>query len=328
MASINWLGVLFLFVIMVSIIVPAYAEVTSLKTNKTFYIPNDKIYFTGTVSKDDFQKQINLVIHDPDKGFVLITGGFSNINDTFQIMIDTSDPDIQGKFSLKGTYNATAFITKEANGTIASFDFSPDGSPVIHPKPSTDVTQTTQNNTQSQQSNQHQNNTQTSNQPSTINQTKSIQQLIEERIALAKKLQEEMQNMPNNITLIDSLQLGDAAVNPLDRSSNSNSSSNHPVTSSQKDATQFNNLFYPLIALGGVGIVVGILYGRKNHFFNKTSIQTIKEIGSTEQPSNFSDTTHDPSDDDYAMMILRNRLAKGEITIEEFNDLRDALKEP
>jgi len=33
-------------------------------------------------------------------------------------------------------------------------------------------------------------------------------------------------------------------------------------------------------------------------------------------------------EEDYSLMILKNRLAKGEITIEEFNRLKDALKEP
>src|SRR5690348_2577442 len=34
-----------------------------------------------------------------------------------------------------------------------------------------------------------------------------------------------------------------------------------------------------------------------------------------------------PSEDDYSLMILKNRLAKGEITVEEFNSLKQILAE-
>ena len=120
------------FVIVISFIMPVYGEVKSLKTDKTFYIKGSTIIFSGTVDKNDFRKMVNIVIHDPGNKFVGITAGFSEDDNTFQVAVKTTDAQFKDKFALKGTYNAPAFITVEGSGAVVSFDFSPDGSPVIH----------------------------------------------------------------------------------------------------------------------------------------------------------------------------------------------------
>ena len=94
-------------VILISFIVPVYGEVKSLKTDKTFYVKGDTIIFSGTVDKNDFRKQVNLVIYDPKNQFVGISGSFSEEDSTFQIQVKTTDPQFNNKFTLKGTYNAT-----------------------------------------------------------------------------------------------------------------------------------------------------------------------------------------------------------------------------
>ena len=82
------------------------------------------------------------------------------------------------------------------------------------------------------------------------------------------------------------------------------------------------NILYPAIALVGVGIVATVLYFRKKQKLvnpiSKVQTVTLPPIESASEEMN----------DDYAMAILKNRLAKGEITIDEFKALKDELSEP
>jgi uncharacterized membrane protein len=82
------------------------------------------------------------------------------------------------------------------------------------------------------------------------------------------------------------------------------------------------NILYPVISLVGVGIVIVVLYFKKKQKNSNTvsPIQT-SAIHSIEPAS-------EEEDGDYAMTILKNRLAKGEITIDEYKTLKDELSEP
>src|SRR5947209_8451987 len=299
-----------------SIVLPAYAEVTSVQTDRTFYTPGSKIHFTGTVAKDDYQKLVNIVIHDPTGNFVLITGGFSNADSTFQIIADAGS-----QFRVKGTYNATAFIGKESDGKTVRIDFSPDGSPVIHPTPQT---QTVQNNPssssyQSQGSTQAtQNNVQTNTPASGTNNDPSVDQIIQQRIDAAKKLKELLDQQKGkhvNTELSENIGVVDYGSPVL-------------VNAGQAGKLfgqyDFKNVLYPLIALGGIGIVVAILFSRKR--FAMPQLNTL----STKKPIEASLTipSSDEPEEDYALMILRNRLVKGEISIEDFKSIKEVLIEP
>ncbi|MDE1813003.1 MAG: hypothetical protein KGH85_09110, partial [Thaumarchaeota archaeon] len=81
-----------------------------------------------------------------------------------------------------------------------------------------------------------------------------------------------------------------------------------------------SGLVYPLITLAGVAIVVGILYMKKKQklFANAGKKKEIPVAPVEVQP--------EPKEDDHAMMILKNRLAKGELTLDEFKALRDELE--
>lgn len=125
-----------LSVIVVSIItIPAYAEVTSLKTDASFYKGGGQITFSGTVLPTD-PRTITILIFDPQNNY-LVRSGIADSTDNFQIIIDTgsTDSSIQQEFKLKGTYNATAFVANKANGMTVNFVFSPDGSPVLPSSP-------------------------------------------------------------------------------------------------------------------------------------------------------------------------------------------------
>lgn len=252
-------------------VIPAYAEVTSLQTDRTLYAIDMNVYFTGTVDAADSQKAVNLVIHDPYGKLVLITGTISKSDGSFQITINTDDPT---QFSLAGTYNATAFVGDESGGRTILFDFSPNGSPIVH------QTSITQNNTQlSQNPNGHNPASQTSN--------------------------------PRELVLYENVSINDTLT------STKINSMLHSLEQPQP-SYDFENILYPVMAVCGAGMVGFILYRKK----------TSASKSGTVNSESSSTTQEDETSGNYALDILKNRLAKGEITIEEFKILKDALSEP
>ena len=138
--------VVLLTVIVVSTVIPAYAEVTSLTTNTSFYKGGSKIYFSGTVLSTD-PPNVTILVFDPTNKFILLSSGAADNNHQFQIVVDTSTSDNQQNFLLKGVYNATAFIATKENGKTVNFIYSPDGSPVA-PFPPTSLTTATISSTE------------------------------------------------------------------------------------------------------------------------------------------------------------------------------------
>lgn len=252
-------------------VIPAYAEVTSLQTDRTLYAIDMNVYFTGTVDVADSQKAVNLVIHDPYGKIVLITGTVSKSDGSFQITINTDDPT---QFSLAGTYNATAFVGDESEGRTILFDFSPNGSPIVHQTP------VTQNNTQLSQNQNGRN---------PASQTSNPHELI----------------LHENVSINDTL------------TSSKVNSVLHSLEQPQP-SYDFKNILYPVMAICGAGMVGFILYRKK--------ISASKS--GTVSPESSLITSEDEASGNYALGILKNRLAKGEITIDEFKVLKDALSEP
>ncbi|HET6459137.1 MAG TPA: hypothetical protein VFG24_09700, partial [Nitrosopumilaceae archaeon] len=88
-----------------SVILPAYAEVTSIQTSAAFYKGGSQIHFSGTTAPSDSQN-VYIVIYGPNNSYVLLSYGSADNNHNFQITVDTSTLDNKQKFSLKGIYNA------------------------------------------------------------------------------------------------------------------------------------------------------------------------------------------------------------------------------
>ncbi len=398
--GLNRLFVILSLLLLSSIILPAYAEVTSLKTNTSFYKGGSKIYFSGTTSNTN-PSGVTLLIFDPNNEFKLLVSGISDSTHPFQIIVDTSTQDNQQKFSLKGVYNATAFIANKTNGKTVNFVFSPDGSPV-EPSPPTGLTATPHSSTeidlswsiptinggspitgykierndgsgfsaiQNTQTTTYQDtgltpskpysyrvsaisstctstpsnvvnattlsapvqtnplgsvqtnpsNTGTPNQPQTNNSTQSIQEIIQQRIENAKRLQQLLQAKLNAISLNENVGLGDVIGNT--------SLSKTPTLENNAQAFDFRNMLYPLIALAGVGVIIAVLYGKKNRLWFTPSYKSTNTHDFSDSMESVEKDS-DSAEDDFPLVILKNRLAKGEITIEEFNRLKDALKEP
>ena len=110
--------------ILVSLIMPAYAEVTSLQSDRIFYVKGDTITFSGIVD-DDSKGLVTIVIRDPSDEFVLLAQAMVQPDNSYTKTVNVGD-----KFALHGIYNATAFIYNMTAGSLTQFDFSLDGSPV------------------------------------------------------------------------------------------------------------------------------------------------------------------------------------------------------
>ena len=392
---VNLLSVLFIFSLVSSVILPAYAEVTSIKTNAAFYKGGNQIIFSGKTAPGD-SPYVTVVIYDPNNKFVVLSSGIADGNNAYQIIVDTSTQSNQPKFTLKGVYNATAFIMNQASGKTVDFIFSPDGSP-IPPSSPTSLTATAYSSTEiflnwstptmsggspitaykierndgngfnviqntltltyqdtgltpgkqysyrisainaagtsdpsnisyattmstSVQTTPSSSGTSTQNNTGTTQTTnaQAIYDEIQKRIENAKRLQQLMQAKSKQITLNENVNL----VNSI-----SNASSNMGTTSENKPLLiDSSNILYPLIALAGGGVIAVVLYVKKTKLWFNSDLKSVNKQN-IDDPMK-SEEKDDFAEEDYSFMILKNRLAKGEITIEEFNRLKDALKEP
>jgi len=386
-----YLGILLSVIVVSLTVIPAYAEVTSLKTNAPFYKGGSKIYFSGTVLDTD-PPNVTLLLFDPADKFITLASGIADSNHTFQIIVDTSTSDNQQKFSLKGTYNATAFIATKENGKTVAFTYSPDGSPVISSPPTsltTSVASSTEidltwaspanagggqisgykierddgtgfNFVQNTISTSYQDTGLTPNKlysyrvsavnqagtsdpsnvataitfsppttttppPTTDQSQASIDDLIKKRIEDAKRLQDLINGKNSGspstvnskvIQLSEKMAVDDVASNPGVQKSNS--LGNMPGLGD----FNVNTVLYPIISLVGVGIVVSILYLRKKRDQSDNSIAVTPD-------SHVPEVVLEQKDgEDNAMVILKNRLAKGEITVDQFKELKEELSEP
>lgn len=402
-------------VITLSALIPAYAEVTSLKTNLPFYKGGSSIYFSGTVlNTDPSHSPVTVLIFDPNNKFITLASGITDSNNTFQIVFDTSTPNTQQSMSLKGIYNATAFIANKTDGKTVSFVFSPDGSPMVPSSPTSmtssirstteiDLSWAVPSNTggstisgykierndgngfvviQNTVTTNYQDtglapNKQYSYRVSAINSagtsdpsgvisastlsappqatlpippptasntpqtnsgsSQSLSDILQQRYEAARKLQALLnaqtpgtsnpssspstpsQHVQQTAHLSESVGLGDAVANMTSQKSTSIPQNN--VTPPSLTNFDIKNIVYPAISLVGVGIVVMILYFRKER-----KLQSDTTMKQESQPQ--MEAASGEKDDDYAMAILKNRLAKGEITIDEFKTLKDELSEP
>ena len=97
---------------------PAFAEVTSLQTNNDSFMMGDKIKFSGTVDAGSIGL-VTIVIRDQNNEFVLLTQSPINHDDTFENIVN-----IESKFTQNSTYNATGFILNMTKGVTSEFSIS------------------------------------------------------------------------------------------------------------------------------------------------------------------------------------------------------------
>jgi hypothetical protein len=102
-------------------VLPVFAEVTSIETDSEYFFKNEKITFTGTVEKNS-NGLVSIVIRDTDDKFVTLTQAIIGHDYTF-----TRTVPIKDHFSEHGIYKATGFILSLEKGATVDFGVSLDG---------------------------------------------------------------------------------------------------------------------------------------------------------------------------------------------------------
>ncbi len=143
--SIKLLSISILGIFLSLVFVPAFAEVQSVKTDKTFVLKDGIITFSGTVEDNDIGL-VTLVIREPSGEFVMLTQAKINPDNSYERSLQ-----INNKFEVNGMYTVESFIQNMTAGKIAKFEFSNDGSNLpqtipesITPQTETPVSQQTQ----------------------------------------------------------------------------------------------------------------------------------------------------------------------------------------
>ena len=117
------LGVFLVFLLATIIIAPAYANVTSVSFEKSFYTKDEKMTFVGKAQAGD--KSVYVIIRDP---FGAYKGMVSDPTAESDGTYSTISRDVTQFFDSEGTYNATAFTDSqgEKNGITIKLQYDGD----------------------------------------------------------------------------------------------------------------------------------------------------------------------------------------------------------
>lgn len=103
-------------IVMISGIAPVFAEVVEFHLDNTVYIKGDSINAKGVVSSES-SGMVTIVFRDSNDKFVLLNQAFIRDDNSFETNIP-----INQKFQLFGSHNATAFVLNMTAGKTKSFD--------------------------------------------------------------------------------------------------------------------------------------------------------------------------------------------------------------
>ena len=110
------LGLFAIFSLFVLMIVPIYAEVTTITLEKIFYIIDEEISFSGTENEGD--KMVTVIVKDPN-GNPEVLSDFSDSEGKYE----TIPQSVKNIFSINGIYNVTAFVDKIEEGITMQLEF-------------------------------------------------------------------------------------------------------------------------------------------------------------------------------------------------------------
>ena len=291
----NWYGPYSLAVgvfLVFSSIIPVFAEVTKLDTTSNSFFKDEKITFSGTVEKGT-TGLVSIVIQDVDDRFVLLTQAIIDSDNSFEKTIS-----VEESFSDDGVYNATGFILTLAKGVTTQFEVLPN---TIRLESSI---QDNQSGIGIQESIQTQQNILEpifeqirEPEPEPI-----FEQIREPELAIETKeeqTQTQAQNSINKEIIPEAEAL--STIETTHTSNNNNS-----------EAVQIS------LAIAGLGILFGAVYGIKRRVDdNSKQISINRNILKKKiiQPIRGSNP----------QTILQTRLAKGEITLEEYDILKSKI---
>jgi hypothetical protein len=298
----------------------AFAEVTSLKTNDKLFYKEDQIEFSGIV-EDDSTGLVTIVIRDHDEEFVLLTQAMINYDNTFEKSIK-----VENKFTESTTYSATGFILNMSKGITANFDVSLNGLPIKQVKENEIKQESTYAESPILEPKNiiEYNNTLTSTSKANfVDITKNPLHYIERYYSEPDYKSWFDKNYPD-MTI-------EEAVGYTDNTESLKSSVQNIINKEIIPEAQASSIVEPNIqnqdnsdiaqislAIAGLGILFGAVYGVKRKVDNNSrQISINKDI--------IRKRIIRPIIGSNPKEIIQTRLAKGEITLEEYEKLKQEL---
>jgi hypothetical protein len=301
---------------MISWSTPIFAEVTNLQIDSKTSI-NNQIGFFGTVEKES-NGLITIVIRDFNHDFIMLTQAQINSDYSFEKIID-----MKNKFSNLGMYNATGFILNMTKGVVANFEVVQNGIQVE----SIDET-------------------------NEVNVIEPVAKLIEEPINENTLVELSEEEIITNSVIVDFVDSSKDPQHYVDRYYNEKSykswfDKNYPQLTIEQavgitevravvqevitkeilpeaEALSIQNITQPtnnvetaqiLVAITALVILFGTVYGVKRHVDNNSRQISINR-----------DTIRrkiiQPIIGSNPKEILQTRLAKGDITLEEYEKIK------
>jgi len=282
---------------------PAFAEVTSIQSNNESFEIGDKIEFSGTVEKGSIGL-VTIVIRDLNNEFVQLTQATIDYDDTFEKSVE-----IGNRFTQNGIYNATGFILNMTQGVTSEFNVSFNENQIINNNQNIPV-QTQHNSPIGNIKVINTDFVDSSKDPSYYIQRYYSEpaykswfdrnypgQSIEETVGYTDKI-EKIKTTVHDII--------DKEIIPEAQASS--------IVEPSKDETNNSDIAQISLAIAALGILFGAVYGVKRQVDNNSRQISInkdtirKKIIRPIMGSN-------PKE------IIQTRLAKGEITLEEYEQL-------
>ncbi len=318
-----------------SIIMPAYAEVTSLNVYKINYIPDDEITFSGTVEEGS-SGLVSIIIRDHTDEFVLLTQALIKQDNIFQRNLD-----INQKFTKFGLYNVTAFIFNMTAGESVTFELFDENSLPMIPQSEVnapkvfeiDLQETIvldeQNNLSSSDSSQITSEKKDEKLADFVDPNKNPQYYLDryynepsykdwfDRNYLDLTIEEAV-GVSTNFIIIETIEKNMENIIPEEIIPDAEAISVivDPLildSTSSREAALFG------LALGGLAVLFTAVYGIKQRV--DTNSENISNNRESIKKKMFGALLgKDPID------VIKNRLARGEITVEEYDHLKKALQ--
>ena len=307
---------------------PAFAELSSLNVNDSIFLKNDQIIFSGTVEEGS-SGLVTIVIRDLNDKFVLLTQATINHDNTFEKSIIIKD-----RFTEYGTYSANGFILNMTKGISTEFTMALDRIPdndvddVINDIINDVDDQEIENEQLSEkQSTENPITTQTFsklNYADFVDSNKNPSHYIERYYSEPTYKSWFDKNYPN-LTIEEAVGYTDTMVeikssvqeiidNEIIPEAQASSIVNSSINNSDNsDIAQIS------LAIAGLGILFGAVYGVKRQVDNNS-----RQI-SLNKDTIMKKIIH-PIRGSNPKEILQTRLAKGEISLEEFDKLEKKLK--
>jgi hypothetical protein len=299
---------------------PAFAEVTSLKTNNELFYKGDQIEFSGIVEEDS-TGMVTIVIRDHNEKFVLLTQAMINHDNTFEKSIK-----VENKFIESNTYSATGFILNMTKGITANFDVSLNGLPIKQVKENEIKEETTYAESpklEPKNTKEQDNTSSSTSKADFIDISKDPLHYIERYYSEPDYKSWFDKNYPH-LTIEEAVGYTDNIENV--KSSVQNIINKEIIPEAQALSIVEPNIENPdnsdiaqiSLAIAGLAILFGAVYGVKRQV-----------DGNSRQISINKDTIRKriirPIIGSNPKEIIQTRLAKGEITLEEYEKLKQKL---